>query len=100
MSDQVHARGLTSAQAARRLHELGAPEPQSSRSVASIVAGNVFTLFNAILARREPKAATPQDATFRWMGSVSRSTAIRRQMSLRASMLRSNVNGAVLGRAS
>jgi len=49
MSEQVHARGLTSAQAARRLHELGAPEPQSSRSVASIVAGNVFTLFNAIL---------------------------------------------------
>jgi len=49
MSEQVQARGLTSAQAARRLHELGAPEPQSSRSVASIVAGNVFTLFNAIL---------------------------------------------------
>ena len=42
-------RGLTSAEAARRLHELGAPEPPSSRSVASIVAGNVFTLFNAIL---------------------------------------------------
>ena len=28
------------------------------------------------------------------------STAIRRQMSLRANMLRSNVNGSVLGRAS
>jgi cation-transporting ATPase E len=49
MSEQVHARGLTSAEAARRLHELGPLEPQASRSVASIVAGNVFTLFNAIL---------------------------------------------------
>jgi cation-transporting P-type ATPase E len=49
MSEQVHARGLTSAEAARRLRELGPPEPQASRSVASIVAGNVFTLFNAIL---------------------------------------------------
>src|SRR6187200_3306790 len=42
-------RGLTSAEAARRLAKLGPVEPQSSRSVASIVAGNVFTLFNAIL---------------------------------------------------
>ena len=28
---------------------LGPPEDESSRSVASIVAGNVFTLFNAII---------------------------------------------------
>jgi cation-transporting P-type ATPase E len=41
--------GLTSEEAARRLARLGPREPQSSRSVASIVAGNVFTLFNAIL---------------------------------------------------
>ena len=44
-----HPRGLSSAEAARRLEQLGEPEPPSSRSVASIVAGNVFTLFNAII---------------------------------------------------
>src|SRR5215208_3552432 len=44
-----HPRGLTSAEAAQRLQRLGLPEQASSRSVASVVAGNVFTLFNAIL---------------------------------------------------
>src|SRR5215216_479155 len=44
-----HPRGLTSVEAAQRLNRLGLPEPATSRSVASIVAGNVFTLFNAIL---------------------------------------------------
>jgi len=44
------AQGLSSAEAAARLKRLGLPEPATSRSVASIVAGNVFTLFNAILA--------------------------------------------------
>ena len=42
-------RGLTSTEAAARLARLGPAEPPTSRSVASIVAGNVFTLFNAIL---------------------------------------------------
>ena len=46
-SDRAH--GLSSAEAERRLARLGPPEPPSSRSVASIVAGNVLTLFNAIL---------------------------------------------------
>src|SRR5213079_559160 len=41
--------GLSSAEAERRLRKLGPVEPHSSRSVTSIVAGNVFTLFNAIL---------------------------------------------------
>jgi cation-transporting P-type ATPase E len=41
--------GLGSAEAKRRLRELGSPPDTSSRSVASIVAGNVFTLFNAII---------------------------------------------------
>ena len=45
----AHPRGLESAEAARRLVRLGPVEPHSSRSVASIIAGNVFTLFNAIL---------------------------------------------------
>ncbi|MEX2447828.1 MAG: HAD-IC family P-type ATPase [Solirubrobacterales bacterium] len=41
--------GLSSAEAAKRLRDLGPPEQASSRSVSSIVAGNVFTLFNAII---------------------------------------------------
>ncbi|MQA73309.1 MAG: HAD-IC family P-type ATPase [Solirubrobacterales bacterium] len=41
--------GLTGAEAERRLARLGEPEPPSSRSVASIVAANVLTLFNAII---------------------------------------------------
>ncbi|MGN6275030.1 MAG: cation-translocating P-type ATPase [Solirubrobacterales bacterium] len=42
--------GLSSAEAAARLRKLGPPPETSSRSVSSIVAGNVFTLFNAIIA--------------------------------------------------
>src|SRR3954468_3370834 len=41
--------GLSSATAAKRLRELGPPPETSSRSVSSIVAGNVFTLFNLII---------------------------------------------------
>jgi magnesium-transporting ATPase (P-type) len=41
--------GLSSAEAAKRLRKLGSPPDTSSRSVSSIVAGNVFTLFNAII---------------------------------------------------
>ena len=41
--------GLSSATAKKRLRELGPPPETSSRSTSSIVAGNVFTLFNAIL---------------------------------------------------
>ncbi len=42
--------GLSSAEAATRLRKLGPPPETSSRSTASIIAGNVFTLFNAIIA--------------------------------------------------
>ncbi|MGA8746972.1 MAG: HAD-IC family P-type ATPase [Solirubrobacterales bacterium] len=51
MSTSVPAveRGLSSAEAAARLRRLGPPPETSSRSVSSIVAGNVFTLFNAII---------------------------------------------------
>ncbi len=42
-------RGLSSAEASKRLRKLGSPPDTSSRSVSSIVAGNVFTLFNAII---------------------------------------------------
>src|SRR4051812_24673682 len=41
--------GLSSGEAAARLRKLGPPPESSSRSTASIVAGNVFTLFNAII---------------------------------------------------
>ena len=49
MSEAAIEQGLSSATAAKRLRELGAPPETSSRSVSSIVAGNVFTLFNAII---------------------------------------------------
>jgi cation-transporting P-type ATPase E len=49
MEAAAHPRGLSSAEAARRLEQLGEPEPPSSRSVASIVAANTLTLFNAII---------------------------------------------------
>ncbi len=41
--------GLSAAEAERRLRDLGPAEPHTSRSTSSIVAGNVFTLFNAII---------------------------------------------------
>src|SRR6476659_9314941 len=49
MSAQRHPGGLPSKEAAKRLRKLGPVEDRSSRSVASIVAGNVFTLFNLII---------------------------------------------------
>ena len=49
MNDQRHPGGLSSKEAAKRLRKLGPVEDRSSRSVASIVAGNVFTLFNLII---------------------------------------------------
>jgi cation-transporting ATPase E len=42
--------GLSSKEAEARLRKLGPPPETSSRSLASIVAANVFTLFNAIIA--------------------------------------------------
>jgi magnesium-transporting ATPase (P-type) len=49
VSVATHPGGLTSKEANRRLRQLGPVENRSSRSAASIVAGNVFTLFNAII---------------------------------------------------
>ncbi|MEJ7875937.1 MAG: HAD-IC family P-type ATPase, partial [Solirubrobacterales bacterium] len=49
MEAGLHPQGLSGAEAARRLSDLGEPAPPSSRSTASIVAGNVFTLFNAVI---------------------------------------------------
>ncbi len=41
--------GLSNAEAEKRLRKLGPPPETSSRSTSSIVAGNVFTIFNAII---------------------------------------------------
>jgi cation-transporting P-type ATPase E len=49
VSDERHPGGLTAKEAEGRLRKLGPVEDRTSRSVASIVAGNVFTLFNAII---------------------------------------------------
>ena len=49
VSEQRHPGGLSGKEAAKRLHKLGPVEDRSSRSVASIVAGNVFTFFNLII---------------------------------------------------
>ncbi len=49
MTDAAIEQGLTAADADARLRKLGPPAESSSRSVSSIVAGNVFTLFNAII---------------------------------------------------
>ena len=49
MTERDHPRGLSIGEAERRLAELGPLESESSRSVRSIVIGNVFTLFNAII---------------------------------------------------
>jgi P-type E1-E2 ATPase len=49
MTDAAIEQGLSSATAAKRLRELGPPAEDSSRSTSSIIAGNVFTLFNAII---------------------------------------------------
>src|SRR3954449_10550484 len=49
MTDAAIEQGLSSATAAKRLRQLGPPAEDSSRSISSIVAGNVFTLFNAII---------------------------------------------------
>ena len=49
MSEQRHPGGLSSQEAAKRLRQLGPVEDRSSRSVASIIAGNVFTFFNLII---------------------------------------------------
>src|ERR1700742_1269284 len=48
-AETISDQGLSSNEAEKRLRKLGAPPENSSRSTSSIVAGNVFTLFNAII---------------------------------------------------
>ncbi len=49
MTDPAADRGLTGDEAERRLAGLGPMQETSSRSTSSIIAGNVFTLFNLII---------------------------------------------------
>ena len=49
MERGLHPQGLSAREAEKRLAQLGEPPEPNSRSVASIVAANVFTLFNAII---------------------------------------------------
>jgi len=49
LPDRDPGHGLTEAEASARLRDLGPAPEHSSRSTASIVAGNVFTLFNLII---------------------------------------------------
>jgi magnesium-transporting ATPase (P-type) len=49
-SEPTSDAGLSRQEAAARLRKLGQPPETSSRSTSSIIAGNVFTLFNAIIA--------------------------------------------------
>jgi cation-transporting ATPase E len=49
MEAAAHPAGLSSKEARSRLRKLGPPEERSSRSRSSIIAGNVFTLFNLII---------------------------------------------------
>ena len=48
-AETISDQGLSSNEAEKRLRKLGEPPETSSRSTSSIVAGNVFTLFNAII---------------------------------------------------
>jgi P-type E1-E2 ATPase len=68
LRDDVRVTGLTEVEAARRLAERGPPPPTpTSRSYASIVRANVFTLFNLILAVAGGMTLAfgePQDALF------------------------------------
>ncbi len=77
---------LTEAEAARRLAARGpARPPASSRSAASIVRANVFTLFNAILAVAGAAillVGDPRDALF--LGILVANTAIGITQELRA----------------
>src|SRR5215207_11712842 len=50
VNERARPQGLSRAEATQRLARLGPREQTTSRSVASIIAGNVFTLFNAIIA--------------------------------------------------
>jgi cation-transporting ATPase E len=75
--------GLSSAEAAKRLRKLGPPPETSSRSVSSIVAGNVFTLFNAIIGVffvLDPRAGPVRRRVFGLIAIVNSYIGIRQEL--------------------
>jgi cation-transporting ATPase E len=86
MADRGPGTGLTEAEAGRRLAERGPAEPPAtSRSTASIVRANVFTLFNGILivlGVLTLSVGHPEDALF--LGIVIANSAIGITQELRA----------------
>ena len=83
MSDGRHPGGLSAKEAAKRLRQLGPVEDRSSRSVASIVAGNVFTLFNLIIGAFFVVMlglGLFADATFGFIAVINSYIGIRQEM--------------------
>lgn len=81
--------GLSSGEAAARLRKLGAPPQNSSRSTASIVAGNVFTLFNLIIGAffvLDLGLGLWADALFGVIAVVNSSIGIRQELKAKATL--------------
>ncbi len=93
--------GLTEAEASRRLQEAGAPSGQAtSRSYASIVRANVFTVFNLILVGFGVITlifGEPQDALF--LGIVVANSAIGIFQEVRAKRVLDRLSLLVAARA-
>ncbi len=78
-----HPQGLSGGEAARRLEQLGEPPEASSRSTASIVAANVFTLFNLIIGVFFILILSLQlwaDAIFGFIAALNSYIGIRQEM--------------------
>src|SRR5215203_1623153 len=81
--------GLSSSEAAARLRKLGSPPESSSRSTSSIVAGNVFTLFNLIIGAffvLDLGLGLWADALFGVIAVVNSSIGIRQELKAKATL--------------
>jgi magnesium-transporting ATPase (P-type) len=81
--------GLSSDEAAKRLRKLGPPPETSSRSTSSIVAGNVFTLFNAIIGVffvLDLGLGLYADSTFGLIAVVNSYIGIRQELKAKATL--------------
>ena len=81
--------GLSSAEAAKRLRRLGPPPETSSRSTSSIVAGNVFTLFNAIIGAffvLDIGLGLYADSLFGLIAVLNSSIGIRQELKAKATL--------------
>ncbi|HEV7769863.1 MAG TPA: HAD-IC family P-type ATPase [Solirubrobacterales bacterium] len=81
--------GLSSAEAEARLRKLGPPPETSSRSTSSIVAANVFTLFNAIIGAffvLDLGLGLYADSIFGVIAIVNSYIGIRQELSAKATL--------------